>query len=82
MEFGYDVRIDVRGGVAIGALGQYFADRATDKRRSKETTRAAKATFESVRKQMPELIAEMKADLITPENVLLREFFVARRVGQ
>ena len=49
-------------GVATGAAGKYFADKFTDLRRDKAKTRTTKKTFNKIRNQMPELIAEMKDD--------------------
>ena len=59
-------------GIFIACAGKYLADKYTDKRRSREKARVIDTEFRSVAERMPELIAEMKADL--EEHPLCREF--------
>jgi hypothetical protein len=66
-------------GTAVGAAGQYFASRFTDQRRAQEARKTARSTFEQVRAAMPELIAEMKADLCKDGLGSVREFFVVSK---
>lgn len=61
-------------GTAVGAAGQYMADRFTDQRREQESKREANQKFQRALQAMPALLAEMKADLIKPEYDVVREF--------
>jgi hypothetical protein len=61
-------------GTAAGAAGAYFADRFTDQRRRKEAATDVHRQFKQVETLMPELIAEMRADLT--ETPTARDFFV------
>jgi hypothetical protein len=61
-------------GTAIGASGKYFADKFTDQRRGNESAKQLKLVFLNIKKQMPELIEELKTDF--SDNKLTREFFV------
>jgi hypothetical protein len=63
-------------GVATGAGGNYLASKYTDKRREKEGAKRAKEVFGRVKSQMPELIAEMKADFSKEEDSAIREFVI------
>jgi hypothetical protein len=63
-------------GAAIGAAGNYLALKYKDRRRDSEESKKEKNTFKIITDQMPELIAEMKADFSRKENSLVREFFV------
>src|SRR4051812_4790333 len=63
-------------GVASGVIGKYYGDLFTDKRKKQEKDASRKKKWEDVKKKMPELIAEMKADWVKPENGLIRKFFV------
>ena len=63
-------------GVASGAGGKYFADKYTDQRKEKETATREKQKFKNIRKIMPELFNEMKADIAGDKSCLVREFFV------
>lgn len=63
-------------GVATGAAGKYLADKFTDQRRDEAKNKKAKQEFNKIRSQMPELIAEMKADFNRHENDSTREFVI------
>ncbi len=63
-------------GTATGAAGTYFAEKFTDQRRRGDFERRRKTEFLKIKKQMPELIAELKKDLSVEENKFIREFFV------
>jgi hypothetical protein len=63
-------------GVAVGVCGKYFADKYTDRRREKEARCKAKRDFLLVKYQMPELIAEIRADLAKEDQFDVREFFL------
>lgn len=65
-------------GTVTGAAGIYFAEKFTDQRRRGELKGQCKKEFLEVKKQMPELIAELKSDLSHEENRLIREFFVVQ----
>lgn len=61
-------------GTAVGAAGQYMADRLTDQRRKGEAKREAASKFERTSSAMPKLISEMREDLGKPEHAVVREF--------
>lgn len=61
-------------GTAVGAAGQYMADRFTDQRRKQEINRESDRKFKVTLKAMPKLLSEMKADLIKHETEVVREF--------
>jgi hypothetical protein len=63
-------------GSAVGAAGTYMADRFTDQRRMAEAKRSANESFERVSKLMPELIAEIRTDLLANKEHVLREFVI------
>jgi len=67
------------GGVAVGATGQYFAEKYTDQRRKQEAESAKIKLFHRMKTEMPSLIAEMKEDFSKPEHSPYREFVVTRR---
>lgn len=64
------------GGAAIGAAGTYLADRFTDQRRKAEAKSEANKQFEHVSKLMPKLIAELRDDLLSNKELVLREFVI------
>jgi hypothetical protein len=64
------------GGTAIGAAGMYYAEKYTDQRRRSEYNKERKRAFLHTKRQMPELITAIKADLSKEENRFIREFFV------
>jgi hypothetical protein len=61
-------------GAATGAAGTYFADKATDNRRKKQAINDRVKKFRVAYAQMPELFAEMAADLNSPTGAVVREF--------
>ena len=63
-------------GAATGAAGNYLALKYTDRRRDSEESKKENNTFKKIIVQMPELIAEMKADFSKKENSFVREFFI------
>jgi hypothetical protein len=66
-------------GTATGAAGHYFAVKYTDKRHRKESQSEEKALFEKMITMMPDLLAEMKTDLLPPERYAWRDFFVVQK---
>ena len=75
----FDLQSTVIGflvGVATGAAGKYLGDKYTDRRKLNEAARETKSRFLKAKAQMPELIAEMKADLASEGGRFVREFFV------
>ena len=61
-------------GIVAGVLIEYFSNILTDKRRTRERQREETKEFGAVASRMPELMKEMKQDLITyPDR---RDFFV------
>jgi hypothetical protein len=63
-------------GVATGAAGNYFASKYTDRRRDSEKGTKAKHSFMNVKRQMPDLVSEMKMDFTKKGNSSIREFVV------
>ncbi len=63
-------------GTATGAAGGYFASKYTDRRREQEAAKKAKKQFLAIKKQMPQLLAEMSTDLAGEGYADVREFFV------
>ena len=55
-------------GAATGAAGTYFGNKYTDRRKEREGATRTKKQFLAANKQMPELMAEMKADLSTDDG--------------
>lgn len=66
------------GGAAAGAIGRYFADKYTDRRRSVEAERDSLRQFSRTRALMPELLEEMRKDHGGAENRHVRLFVVLR----
>lgn len=78
----FDIQSTLAGflvGVATGAAGSYFGNKYTDRRKEREAARRTQRQFADVKKKMPELIAEMKADLSTADGQHVREFFVLEK---
>ena len=69
------------GGLIVGVFGNYYAAKLTDRRRSKEAHGQEETEFERAKKQMPELIAEMREDLLKPETEHCRKFFILSNPG-
>lgn len=67
-------------GLAGGAVATLYWKVASDRRRAEEAEKEAEEDFHHVERQMPELIAEMRADLSAPETRLLREFLIIEGV--
>lgn len=63
-------------GVTTGAGASYFATKYTDQRRDKVKAKRTKEAFTKVKSQMPELVAEMKADFTQHEQSSIREFVI------
>lgn len=66
-------------GVACGAFANYFGELFTDKRRMKESDASRKKKWAHVKKEMPELIKEMKADWNDSANRVIRTFYVTNK---
>lgn len=63
-------------GALTGASGKYLADKFTDQRRRQEGKSEAQNIFDSVEKQIPELIKEIKEDFKKLDCSLMREFYI------
>ena len=63
-------------GTATGAAGKYFADKYTDQRKEKEAAARLRRQFLEMKALMPDLIAELKADLGRADSSLIREFVI------
>ena len=66
-------------GAFTGAAGKYLADKYTDRRRRAESESEGRTQLRQIQQKMPELIAEMRADLSDPEHGFSREFFVVSK---
>lgn len=66
-------------GAATCAAGSYFGNKYTDRRKEREAAKRHRRQFADVKKKIPELIAEMKADLLTEDRQHVREFFVVEK---
>ncbi len=66
-------------GLVLGAFATYLVSKLTDKRRKKEVVKETAKEFLETKEQMPELITEMKNDLLREGNNLIREFFISRK---
>lgn len=63
-------------GVLVGAAGKYLGDLFTDQRHRQEETRKARDLFHEVVTSMPDLLHEMRNDLLEAGHQHVREFFV------
>jgi hypothetical protein len=63
-------------GILVGAGGKYYADKYTDKRRSKEVDAHSRKLFREIASTMLDLIREMQKDLRNPDYSFLREFII------
>ena len=63
-------------GTAVGACGQYLADKYTDKRRKAESASILRERFKRAEKEAPVLIAEMRDDCRKSQFRGCREFIV------
>lgn len=66
-------------GLILGSIATYIVNKLTDKRRKKEAISEVKKEFLAAQQQMPELIAEIKNDLLQPGEGLIREFFLSKK---
>ncbi len=60
-------------GVAVGAAGQYFADKYTDQRRKQDLDLESAQRFRDVVREIPKLIGEMAADAGGPNAQHIRD---------
>ena len=63
-------------GVFVGAAGKYLGDLFTDQRYRQEEARKVRDLFQEVVTSMPDLLHEMRSDLLEPGHQHVREFFV------
>jgi len=66
-------------GSIVGAFAIYLVNKFTDKRRKKEAVKETAKEFREVTQQMPELITDMRNDLVQEGNNLIREFFISKK---
>jgi hypothetical protein len=76
-----DMTLAFLTGTAVGAAGKYMADLYTDQRHKKETIAAERQGFLRMRKQMPNLLGEMKENLFRNQSLHLREFVILPSPG-
>jgi hypothetical protein len=69
------------GGVAVGGVGQYLADRFTDQRREQKKISDEKIRFANLNGLMPQLFQEMVTDLKEDVPATIREFVVLSTRG-
>jgi hypothetical protein len=69
-------------GVFVGAAGKYLGDLFTDQRHRQEDARQARDLFNQVAASMPDLLREMRNDLLEAGHQHVREFFVIREHAQ
>lgn len=63
-------------GIISGALGQFYATKFTEKRQNKEVLKIRKEQFQILLEKMPNLLKEMKEDLSSDNNQIIREFVI------
>jgi hypothetical protein len=63
-------------GVLTGAAGKYIADKYTDKRHRKEQKMDLQNNFLKIANKMPDLIIDMRNDLLKSQFSVIREFYV------
>lgn len=63
-------------GIISGALGQFYATKFTEKRQNKEALKIRKKQFQILLEKMPNLLKEMKEDLSSDNNQIIREFII------
>jgi hypothetical protein len=66
-------------GLSTGILGSYIAARLSEKAKKKDEIKDRKKEFKTIVTKMPDLIQEMKEDLLNPETSGCREFFISPR---
>ena len=64
-------------GLSTGILGSYIANRLSEKAKKKDEIKDRKKEFKTIFTKMPDLIKEMKEDLLNPEMGGCREFFIS-----
>jgi len=69
------------GGLIIGIIGNYVANRWIEKSKVKDTVKARKEEFLDLKNQTPNLFDEIKQDLKNPDFKNCREFFVSPSQG-
>jgi hypothetical protein len=74
MQFDITLLFTFLVGALSGAAGQYLADKYTDKRKYQEAQKASVELVKKVRSLMPELISEMKEDVMKQGYETVREF--------
>ena len=68
-------------GVAVGAAGQYFADKYTDQRRRQEQSHDEARRFREVARKVSKLIVEMAADATGPNAEHVRDLVLMPSKG-
>jgi hypothetical protein len=63
-------------GVGVGAAGQYFADKYTDKRRAQEGHSAARGRFQELVGKIPGLLREMAKDFAGADGDHVRDIAI------
>lgn len=70
--------IDVLLGAVLGALGMYFVNKYTDKRRASEQAEQKVQELEDLFSRFPNTLHEMKKDVQRPEDHNTRYFYVSK----
>jgi len=63
-------------GAFTGAAGNYLADKFTDARREKKEASALKKLWKDIEERFPEIINEMRTDLLSTQGKGIRAFFL------
>ena len=64
-------------GLSTGVLGAFIANRLSEKAKRKDEIQGRKKEFYAVTSKMPDLVKEMKEDLLSPNMSECREFFIS-----
>ena len=63
-------------GAFTGAAGNYLADKFTDARREKKEAAALKRLWRDIEAKSPEIINEMRSDILSTQGKGVRAFFL------
>nr|ABV54362.1 hypothetical protein [Stutzerimonas stutzeri] len=63
-------------GAFTGAAGNYLADKFTDARREKKEAAALKRLWRDIEAKFPEIINEMRSDILSTQGKGVRAFFL------
>ena len=67
-------------GAFTGAAGNYLADKFTDARREKKEAAALKRLWRDIEAKFPEIINEMRSDILSTQGKGVRAFFLKKAI--